>query len=126
MISFQQEGSFKNIEGFLQRALMSDRKIMGVLHDCGKEGVAALSAATPVESGLAAHSWGYEVEKSKGGYTLWWTNSDIENGFPVVIMLQYGHATGNGGYVKGKDFINPAIRPVFDKIADRMWKAVIS
>lgn len=126
MITFESSGSFKNMEGFLQRALLSDRKVMGVLHEIGKEGVAALSAATPMETGLAKSSWGYEVEHKGSGYTVYWTNSDIENGFPVVIMIQYGHGTGTGGYVKGQDFINPALKPVFDNLSRKMWKAVIS
>jgi hypothetical protein len=87
-------------------------------------GVSALSSATPKETGLAATSWGFTVSKSGGIYELAWTNSDVENGFPVVIMLQMGHGTGTGGYVQGRDFINPAIKPVFDKIADIVWKAV--
>lgn len=124
MIEFKQEGSFKNMEAFLQRAVRSDSHIRAVLEKCGADGVAALSAATPTETSLAARSWGYEVVKYKGGYSLYWTNSDIEDGFPVVIMLQYGHGTGNGGYVRGKDFINPAIKPIFDRISRDMWKVV--
>jgi hypothetical protein len=82
--------------------------------------------ATPVETGLAASSWNYEVSTDKGGCSIHWTNGDIENGFNVVISLQYGYGTGTGGYVQGRDFINPAIRPVFDQIAERVWKAVTS
>ena len=87
-------------------------------------GVSALSSATPADSGRAKHSWDYEVSSSGGVHELIWTNSDVENGFPVVIRLQFGHGTGTGGYVQGRDFINPAIKPVFDQIADRVWKAV--
>jgi hypothetical protein len=75
---------------------------------------------------VAARSWGYEIRQNRGGFAIIWTNSDIENGFPVVIMLQYGHGTGTGGYVQGRDFINPAIRPIFDDIAQTVWKAVTS
>lgn len=124
MITIQYRGSFKKTERFL--AKISNLAIMKVLESCGRDGVAALSRATPVESGRAAYSWGYEVSKQGGTYSIVWTNSDVEDGFPVVIMLQYGHGTGTGGYVRGHDFINPAIRPVFDKIAERVWKEVTS
>jgi len=124
MISAESKGSFKNTEAFLER--MSKLDILAILRSCGQEGVHALSSATPVESGRAASSWGYEASKQNGIYSIVWTNNDIENGFPVIIKLQYGYATGTGGYVKGRDFINPAIRPIFDKIADKVWKAVTS
>jgi hypothetical protein len=91
-----------------------------------QRGVRALAAATPRDSSRAASSWAYEVKKTANSTTIIWTNSDIENGFPVVIMLQYGHGTGTGGYVQGFDFINPAIRPIFDEIAQSVWKAVTS
>jgi hypothetical protein len=124
MLSISSSGSLKNTQSFLEKA--SRAAIMGVLQSSGKEGVAALSSATPRDSGRAASSWGFEVSKAGGVYTITWTNSDVENGFPVAIMLQYGHGTGTGGYISGRDFINPAMRPVFDRIADRVWKAVIS
>ncbi len=124
MLSFTTSGSFKNMEGFLKNAQHSDRKILPILHECGKEGVAALSAATPMDTGLAKRSWDYKVVKRGSGYTLTWTNSDIENGFPVVIMLQYGHGTGTGGWVQGQDFINPALKPIFDKLSAKAGKAV--
>lgn len=89
-------------------------------------GVEALSRATPEETGLTARSWSYEVRQNGGGVAIVWKNSDVENGFPVAIMLQYGYGTGTGGYVQGRDYINPAIRPVFDKIAEAVWKAVTS
>ena len=124
MISFTVSGSFKRTESFLRKVVKLD--IMGVLNASGKEGVAALSSATPKETGRAATSWGYETSRKGGLYTITWTNNDIENGFPVVIMLQYGHGTGTGGFVQGQDFINPAMRPIFDRIADKVWKAVTS
>lgn len=124
MIRIQYHGSFKKTERFL--AKISKLAIMQVLESCAKDGVEALSRATPRDSGRAAYSWGYKVSKRGGVYSIVWTNSDVENGFPVVIMLQYGHGTGTGGYVQGEDFINPAIRPIFDKIADRVWKEVTS
>lgn len=124
MIGFQVTGSFKNMESFLRK--VSKLNISSVLHANGKAGVAALSRATPLETGLAAQSWSYEVSAAGGVYSVSWINSDVENGFPVVIMLQYGYGTGTGGYVHGRDFINPAIKPIFDKIANEVWKAVTS
>lgn len=124
MIRIEYRGSFKRTERFL--AKISNLAIMKVLESCAKDGVEALSRETPRHTGQAAYSWGYEVSKTGGVYSIVWTNSDVENGFPVVIMLQYGHGTGTGGYVQGYDFINPAIRPVFDKIADQVWMEVTS
>ena len=124
MITFEQSGSFNNTEAFLKR--VSKSHLSGILDGFGQEGVSALSAATPVESGLAAHSWGYKVVQSRSGFSITWTNSDTESGFPVAVMLQYGYATGTGGYVQGRDYINPAMKPIFDKIADKVWKAVTS
>lgn len=124
MLTIVDSGSFKKLQSFLNSASKAD--IMSVLRSYGQEGVNALAAMTPSESGLTAHSWGYEVDQRAGAYYISWTNTDIENGFPVAIMLQYGYGTGTGGYIQGRDYINPAIRPVFDKIADKAWKAVTS
>lgn len=124
MISYQLTGSYDKIEASLKK--MSNLNIMGILHAGGQAGLHALASATPVDTGLDAHSWGYEVSNSRGVYTISWTNFDIENGFPVAIMLQYGHGTGTGGYVQGRDYINPAMKPIFDAIADNVWKAVTS
>lgn len=122
MITITTTGSFKSTQAFLDH--VHSLNIQSILESCGQMGVSALSSATPQETGRAANSWGFTVSKSGGMYELAWTNSDTENGFSVVIMLQIGHGTGTGGYVQGRDFINPAIRPVFDKIADTVWKAV--
>lgn len=124
MIRFEVKGSFKKTEAYLKK--LSKLEVLAILDAAGREGVSALSAATPLESGLASYSWGYKVEHKGGGYSVVWTNSDVENGFPVVIMLQYGYSTGTGGYVQGRDYINPALRPIFDKLADRVRKAVKS
>lgn len=124
MISAETSGSFKNTEDFLKKVSKLD--ILGVLNSCGELGVSALAKATPIESGRAQHSWGYRVSGSRGSYEIAWVNTDTENGFQVVIMLQYGYGTGTGGYVQGRDFINPAMKPVFDRIADKVWKAVTS
>lgn len=124
MITFESKGSFKKTETFLN--YLSKGSIFDALEGYAREGVAALAAATPVESGLAASSWGYEIKQTNGSYSITWTNSNIENGFPVAIMLQYGYSTGTGGWVQGQDYINPALKPIFDKIADKVWKAVTS
>lgn len=126
MISISSSGSFKNTEKFLRAMRRLDSVILAAMHAGGKEGVNALASATPKESGRAATSWDYEVSKAGRIYTLTWLNRDVENGFPVAIMLQYGYGTGTGGYVQGRDYINPAIKPIFDTIADKVWKAVTS
>lgn len=124
MFSVTTTGSFRNTERFLKRLVSGD--IYNGIESMAQEGVNALASATPMDSGLAADSWTFEVERSKGSCTISWNNFDVENGFPVAIMLQYGYGTGTGGYVAGQDYINPAIRPVFDRIAEQVWKAVIS
>ena len=89
-------------------------------------GVSALESATPVDSGLTASSWDYEIHQSRNSAKIVWTNSNINQGVPIAIILQYGHGTRNGGYVQGRDYINPAIKPVFDRIAEGVWKEVTS
>ena len=116
-------GSFSNSERLLNRGGVP-LNVMGLLHDCGKRGVAALQKYTPVASGVSANSWSYEVKKTRGGWEINWINSNVEAGFPIVIGLQYGHATGTGGWVQGRDFINPAMKPVFDQIKSDLRKAV--
>lgn len=125
MLSLTSSGSFKKTEAFLL-AMQRSTFIMAVLDKYGREGVSALSAATPLDSGLAASSWDYQVERKGSTYSVTWLNYDIENGFPVAVMLQFGYGTGTGGYVSGIDYINPALRPIFDRIADEVWKAVTS
>lgn len=122
MISFRQKGDFKKITGFLERAKESLN--LGVLDKFAKQGVAALSSATPVDSGDTAKKWSYEIKQSKGSVTISFNNSNIQNGVPIAIILQYGHATRNGGWVEGRDYINPAIQPIFDKIAEYAWREV--
>jgi len=124
MISFQVTGSFKKMEAFLKG--VSKMNVESILKRYGQEGVNALMLHTPIETGLAATSWYYQVEAKDGNYTISWLNHDVEGGFPVVVMLQYGYATGTGGYVHGRDFINPAMKPIFDKIADEVWRVVTS
>lgn len=122
-ISFESRGSFTNTEKYLQR--LRHLELRHILEKYGQQGVAALAAATPVRTGLTASSWGYEVVRGIGGWTIAWTNSDRENGgFPVAVMIQYGHGTGTGGWVQGIDYINPAVRPIFEAMANDVWKEV--
>src|SRR5205085_12320149 len=123
-INFTTTGSWSRSESWLSRLSKGD--IYKSLDSFGKLGVSALSKATPVDSGLASSSWSYNVKVSRTHASISWTNSNAEGGVPVVILLQYGHGTGTGGYVQGRDFINPAIKPIFDQISSEVWKAVTS
>ncbi len=122
MIAFRQKGDFSKLNRFLERAKETVR--LGDLDRYGREGVAALASATPVDSGKTASSWYYEITRTKGGVAISFKNSNINKGVPIAIILQYGHATKNGGWVQGRDYINPAIRPIFDKLANDAWKEV--
>ena len=122
-ISFRHKGDFSKLDKYLNEVRKAVRKDT-IFDKYGRAGVAVLSSATPVETGLAAQSWYYEVEQSSSSVRIVFYNSDVENGFPVAIMLQYGHGTGTGGWVEGRDYINPAIQPIFDKIAEDAWKEV--
>lgn len=122
MISFKQQGDFSKLTRFLERA--KEAINLGDLDRYGREGVSALSAATPVDTGLTAKSWSYKIENKNGTSKISFLNSNIQNGVPIAIILQYGHGTRNGGWVQGRDYINPAIQPIFDKIADSAWKEV--
>jgi len=123
MVLIKYSGDFKNTENFLTKAAKMD--CIRILGKYGREGVSALSSATPIGSGLTSSSWGYEVSTSGSSFVISWTNSHIVDGVPIAVILQYGHGTRNGGYVRGQDYINPAIRPIFNRIADEAWKAVI-
>ncbi len=123
MITFRQKGDFSKLTRFLERAKETVK--IGLLDKYGQEGVAALAAATPVESGKTASSWSYEIVRNSNSVSLRFKNSNINQGIPIAIVLQYGHGTRNGGWVQGRDYINPAIRPIFDKLADEAWKEVI-
>jgi hypothetical protein len=122
LIRFRQKGDFSNLNRFLERAKNVIK--IGELDKYGREGVAALASATPVDSGLTADSWYYEVEHQNGEASINFYNSNINKGVPIAIILQYGHGTGNGGWVEGRDYINPAIQPLFDTIANNAWKEV--
>ena len=122
MISFRQKGDFSKLSSYLERAKEAAK--LGVLDKYGAQGVAALSSATPVDTGLTANSWSYKIERGNGSVSIVFNNSNIQNGIHIAIILQYGHGTGTGGWVEGRDYINPAIQPVFDKIAQSAWEEV--
>ena len=122
MITFRQKGDFSKFTRFLERAKEAFR--LGDLDKYGREGVAALASATPIDTGETAKSWYYTLENRDGVAKIKFCNSNIQNGVPIAIILQYGHATGTGGWVEGRDYINPAIRPVFDRIANNAWREV--
>ena len=123
IIVFRQKGNFKSTERFLKRA--NRFNIDQLLERYGQEGVEALREATPKDTGLTANSWYYKVKKETDRITMIWSNSNIQNGVPIAVILQYGHGTRNGGYVEGIDYINPAMRPIFDRIASRAWEEVM-
>ena len=122
MISFRQKGDFSKLTRYLERVKEATK--IGILDKYGKEGVAALASATPTETGKTASSWYYEIEHQNGSAKITFNNSNINKGVPIAIILQYGHGTGTGGWVQGRDYINPAIQPLFDRIAEEAWKEV--
>lgn len=124
MIELSSKGSFSKTDAWFTK--MSNKGIFKSLSRYGQEGVNALANATPTESGETARSWTYEVLQESNSWSIIWSNTHMAGDTPVVILLQYGHGTGTGGYVEGIDFINPAIQPIFDRIANDVWKAVTS
>ena len=122
MISFRQKGDFSKLSRYFER--VKEAAKIGVLDKYGQEGVAALASATPVDSGQTANSWYYEIKRQNGSVSIVFNNSHVNKGVPIAIILQYGHGTGTGGWVQGRDYINPAIRPIFDRIAEDAWKKV--
>ena len=122
MVTFKHKGNFERTDRLLKGA--KEKKYLKVLDKYGQEGVAALAAATPTDSGLTAESWDYKIQNGSGGYRIMWTNSNVNDGVPIAIIIQYGHGTGTGRYVQGRDYINPAMRSVFDNIADKAWEEV--
>ena len=124
MITFESSGSFVNVDRFLER--MAKEEILSALNQYAELGVSALASATPSKSGATASAWSCEVTSKRNNYTITWSNSNMNDGVNVAVILQYGHGTGTGGYVQGRDYINPAIQPIFDKIADEVWKVVTS
>lgn len=122
MITFRQKGNFSKFNRYLER--LKEAVKLGDLNKYGRQGVQALSSATPIESGETANSWYYKINRTKESVAITFHNSNIQNGVPIAIILQYGHSTGTGGYVEGRDYINPAIQPIFDRIAEDAWKEV--
>lgn len=122
MVKLETSGSFKHTFNFFDRV---QRKAMyKKLEKYGEEGVAALSSATPVDTGLTAASWGYEIKMTANRLNISWWNTNINEGVPIALIIQYGHATGNGGWVEGVDYINPALKPIFDEIEKKVWREV--
>ena len=122
MISFRQKGDFSKLTRYLEKA--KEKVHLGDLDKFGRAGVAALASATPVDTGKTAASWYYDIKINKESASITFNNSNIQNGVPIAIILQYGHGTRNGGWVEGRDYINPVIQPIFDKIAEEAWKEV--
>lgn len=124
MVIVKQKGDFSKTEKFLNS--ISKKLYYRNLQKYAEQGVAALASATPIDSGETENSWGYEIRQSKNSVSIYWTNSNVNKGVPIAVIIQYGHGTRNGGYVQGRDYINPAMRPIFDKIAESVWKEVFS
>lgn len=124
IIKFRQKGNFSKLDTYFQRVKQAAK--LSILDKYGKMGVAALSSATPIESGKTSSSWYYEIERSNDFATIRFLNSNINKGVPIAIILQYGHGTGTGGWVEGRDYINPAIQPIFDQLTEEAWKEVTS
>lgn len=122
MITFKQKGDFSKLTKYLDKVNKTVK--LNDLDKYGREGVAALQSATPVNTGLTARSWYYEIVKENGATKINFCNSNIQNGVPIAIILQYGHGTRQGGWVEGRDYINPAIQPIFDRITDEAWREV--
>lgn len=123
-IGIESSGSFDNTEKFLKA--IQDQSIFAALSKYGQDGVNALAAATPKDSGETANSWYYEIKQDGTSWSIIWGNSHVVDGSPIAVLLQIGHGTGTGGYVEGRDYINPALQPIFDKIVADAWKAVTS
>ena len=123
VIGFTQKGDLKKTDRFLSRIVSG--YYMHKLNHYGEMGVNALRNATPKDTGATANAWSYEIVEEPGRTTLYWRNDNVSDGVPIAILLQYGHATRNGGFVEGIDYINPAIRPIFEKMAQEAWKEVV-
>lgn len=123
-ISFVHKGDFRKTEKLLKKSLGLNYR--SILEKYAKQGVAALSSATPIDTGETAASWDYEIIQNGSSLSIVWKNTNIENGLNIAVLLQFGHATRGGGYVQGIDYINPALRPIFEKLADAAWREVTS
>ena len=125
-VNFTHKGNFNHLESFLTKTMHIKPLIFPILDKYGKKGVTALAEATPKDTGKTSESWDYRIEETNTGYRIVWTNSNINNGVMIAMLLQYGHGTGTGGLVEGIDYINPAIRSIFKDMADEAWKEVTS
>lgn len=123
MIYFVQEGDYSKTTKYLKR-IKKMKSVQDILEQYAQEGVEALNAATPVRTGMTAISWGYEIGHEDGVYKITFVNQNVNKGVPIAVIIQYGHATRNGGWVEGVDYINPAIQPIFDEIVDKIWREV--
>lgn len=124
MFWFRNRGSFRKTEKFLKKSLGKD--YLSILTKYGEKGVSALSSETPVDTGLTASSWSYEIIQNADGFSVVWNNSNIHEGVNIALILQYGHGTKNGAWIEGRDYINPALKPILDELADAAWKEVKS
>lgn len=124
MISFTSQGDFSKTFKFLKA--MQNFKIEKILSKYGQAGVSALAGATPVDSGRTSDAWDYSIKVSGESATIYWSNHNVNKGVNIAVILQYGHGTGTGGYVQGRDYINPAMRPIFDKMAEEAWREVVN
>ena len=122
MITLKQKGNFSKLNRYLER--VKEAAKISILDKYGQAGVEALSSATPSDTGLTASSWYYKIERTKTSAAIQFLNSNINDGVPIAVIIQYGHGTGTGGWVEGRDYINPAIQPIFDEIANKAWKEV--
>ena len=122
ILTYKTKGSFENTNKFFKK--MSQKNIFKSFDKYGEEGVAALTASTPVDTGKTASSWSYEIRKTNSSISIVWKNSNIVDGVPIAVVLQYGHGTATGGYVQGVDYINPALQPIFERISKEIWKEV--
>lgn len=123
VISFTQQGNFKKTDRFLHSLI--GLHYGNKMKHYGEKGVQALRAATPKDSGETAEAWSYEIVEEPGRTAVYWRNSHVVNGTNIAVILQYGHATRNGGFVEGIDYINPAIRPIFRQMSEEAWKEVV-
>ena len=122
VIRIRQRGNFNRTERFFNTIM--GRSYLNILDKYGQKGVELLSSATPVRTGKTASSWSYIIESDNGRSTISWVNSNVNDGVNIAVILQYGHGTGNGGYVKGIDYINPAMKPMFEELANEAWREV--
>jgi hypothetical protein len=121
-ITIRHRGRFKNTERLFKKAAYIDNRYYAILEKYAQEGVLALQSHTPTDTGKTSDSWSYRITRSKSGMTIAWYNSNVVAGVPIAVLLQYGHGTRNGGFVRGINYINPALTPIFDKLKNATWR----